>query len=184
MKLVFRSTLFPLFAFLYTIFSDTFAEQYNFKTFSLEEGMSQSTIYTICQDKRGYIWFGTLGGGVSRFDGSEFTHFSVEDGLAGNQVYKIIEDQLGNLWFGTRNEGVSVYDGKKFRTLNTKNGLKAGTIRDMIQDEKGRILLGTEGGGVHLLNLAQGLDKIEIEIINTTSGLISNAVYSLCKDNF
>ncbi|OFY69610.1 MAG: hypothetical protein A3G23_13830 [Bacteroidetes bacterium RIFCSPLOWO2_12_FULL_37_12] len=184
MKLVFRSTLFPLFAFLYTIFSDTFAEQYNFKTFSLEEGMSQSTIYTICQDKRGYIWFGTLGGGVSRFDGSEFTHFSVEDGLAGNQVYKIIEDQLGNLWFGTRNEGVSVYDGKKFRTLNTKNGLKAGTIRDMIQDEKGRILLGTEGGGVHLLNLAQGLDKIEIEIINTTSGLISNAVYSLCKDNY
>ena len=45
----------------------------------------------IC-DKKGNLWFGTAGGGVSRYDGKFFTNFTTSNGLANNIVYSITEE--------------------------------------------------------------------------------------------
>ena len=68
----------------------------------------------VSEDKTGNLWFGTQGGGVSRYDGKSFTTFSTTQGLANNWVNNIVEDKAGNLWFGTLGGGVSRYDGKSF----------------------------------------------------------------------
>ena len=34
-------------------------ENYNFKNITIEDGLSQSTVETIYQDSKGYIWMGT-----------------------------------------------------------------------------------------------------------------------------
>lgn len=47
------------------------------------------------------MWFGTLGRGVSRYDGITWTSLNTRDGLAGNEVRMIYQDSDGFLWFAT-----------------------------------------------------------------------------------
>ena len=83
---------------------------YNGRTithFTEKEGLSSNNVRTMLKDSRGHIWFGTGGGGVSRYDGQSFIHFTEKDGLSNNIVRTILEDNQGNLWFGSRGGGVS-----------------------------------------------------------------------------
>ena len=55
----------------------------------LNEGISQLSVMTICQDTRGYLWLGTRNG-LNRYNGSEYTVFRHHPGdslsLADNEV--------------------------------------------------------------------------------------------------
>ena len=70
----------------------------------LNEGISQLSVMTICQDTRGYLWLGTRNG-LNRYNGSEYTVFRHHPGdslsLADNEVNEIREDHSKNLWIGT-----------------------------------------------------------------------------------
>ena len=86
-----------------------------------EEGndtYNENYIFAITIDRQGNKWFGTWGGGVSRFDGRTWRNFTTEDGLPGNIVYSIEEDSLGQIWVGTH-QGVSVYDGKSWKSYTS-----------------------------------------------------------------
>tara|TARA_Y100000588_G_scaffold346983_1_gene395378 strand:- start:166 stop:489 length:324 start_codon:yes stop_codon:yes gene_type:complete len=74
---------------------------------SKKEGMMASPSIKHEEDRNEHLWFGTNGGGVSRYDGERFETFTYEDGLAGNQVWFILEDRAGHLWFAVR-DGASV----------------------------------------------------------------------------
>ncbi len=73
-----------------------------FSSFSKLQGLKHDVIRCMLQDKSGNLWFGTNGGGVSKYDGKSFTHFTEKEGLSNNSVFSILEDKSGNLWFGTR----------------------------------------------------------------------------------
>ena len=90
------------------------AQTYNFRTYSVEHGLAQSQVFSICEDKRGNIWFGTGGGGVSVYDGASFRHFTKKEGLGSDHIQVIVEDRAGNLWFGSFGGGVTKYDGLTF----------------------------------------------------------------------
>ncbi len=51
-------------------------ESFNFKNITIEDGLSQSTVETIYQDSKGYIWFGT-NDGLDRYNGYEFKHYKL-----------------------------------------------------------------------------------------------------------
>ena len=55
-----------------------------------------NTFISHCIDSEGKIWFGTKGGGISRFDpeSETFTTYSTENGLPDNVAYGILEDTL------------------------------------------------------------------------------------------
>jgi ligand-binding sensor domain-containing protein/anti-sigma regulatory factor (Ser/Thr protein kinase) len=95
------------------IFACTNAQQYNFKNYSVKEGIAQSQVYCMLQDSRGYLWMGTRGGGITKFDGINFTTYSIKDGLSNNYVLCLKEDAQKNLWIGTNN-GLCSYNGIKF----------------------------------------------------------------------
>ncbi len=69
------------FIFVFIISISTYAQQYNFINYSIEDGLVQSQIRAINQDSDGYLWIGTLGG-LSKFDGINFENFSTNDGGA------------------------------------------------------------------------------------------------------
>jgi ligand-binding sensor domain-containing protein len=94
-----------------------------FTTYTTKEGLANNAVFSIAGDKTGNLWFGTGGGGVSRYDGTSFTTYSTAQGLANNTVYAIADDKTGSLWFGTGDGGVSRYDGKAFTTYSTAQGL-------------------------------------------------------------
>ena len=56
-----------------------------FVNFTVNNGLVANTVWTIYQDRDGFLWFGTLGGGgVSRYDGDKFVNFTTNEGLTQN----------------------------------------------------------------------------------------------------
>ncbi len=69
-----------------------------FRRLTLRDGMPSNTVYTIAQDKDGFLWFGTDAGAV-RYDGSNFDVYDVERGLSDDQVFVLESDAEGRVWF-------------------------------------------------------------------------------------
>jgi signal transduction histidine kinase len=127
------------------------------------------------EDREGHLWFGTRGGGVSRYDGQDFTTFTTKNGLAHNAVLSILEDQEGHLWFGTIG-GVSRYDGEEFTTFTTKNGLAHNNLRSMLEDREGHLWFGTDGG------VASRYDGQVFQTLTHQDGLTGQSVRSILQD--
>ncbi len=115
--------------------SHVISQQYIFRTYSLEEGLPQSEVWDLHQDSRGYLWVGTNGGGLCRFNGLQFEVFTEKDGLVDNQVRQIFEDSQGNFWLATF-RGISKYDGLRFQNYTEKEGFPAGTFFRISEDPK------------------------------------------------
>ncbi len=175
--------IFLLFIFLVTV-KFTLAQQYNFKYFTIEEGLPQSTVYEIFQDSKGYLWFGTEGGGICRFDGRAFNTYSKKSGLAGNVVRSILEDNSGNLWIGT-DEGISIFNGIDFRNIDQESGLSSNVVVTLFLDSENIIWAGTAGdkGGLNKIFLNKN-DLVEIEYFTVDNGLTSNIIFGIYQDNF
>ena len=79
-------------------------ESFNFKNITIEDGLSQSTVETIYQDSKGYIWIGT-DDGLNRYNGYEFKHYKHDkydkNSIANNYIVDIIEDKNGYIWVST-----------------------------------------------------------------------------------
>lgn len=116
------------------------------------ETYNENYVFSMAIDPEGNKWFGTWGGGASRFNGTEWQNFTTEEGLAGNIVYAVVIDPHdGAVWFGT-NHGVSRFDGKTWTRYTTQNGLANENVYAIAIDAERRIWLG-EKGGVDILAL-------------------------------
>jgi len=112
------------------------------------DGLPDNVIIAIYRDLDGAMWFGTFGGGVSRYDGKEFVNFTTKDGLASNTVSCICRDKDGFMWFGTGytvspGNGISRYDGEKFVNFTTADGLASNTVNAVHCDSDGTLWVGT-----------------------------------------
>ncbi|MCU0432373.1 MAG: histidine kinase [Bacteroidia bacterium] len=124
------------------------AQQFNFRNWSVADGLAQSQVYALAEDTRGYLWAGTRGGGVSRFDGISFTTYSEENGLPGNFVRCLVASPNGSVWAGT-DEGLAFFDGAKFVPVPLPGN--AGLVNALLCDRLGQIWAATEDTGVVVL---------------------------------
>ena len=124
----------------------TISQTYNFNCYSIEDGLAQSQVRDIIQDKKGYMWFATNGGGVSKFDGKSFTNYTTNDGLGYNSVYSIVEDDEGNIWFGTYGGGISKFDGINFTTFTTADGLVNNKVWSISTSQDDGLWIATQRG--------------------------------------
>ncbi|HEX5169420.1 MAG TPA: two-component regulator propeller domain-containing protein [Cyclobacteriaceae bacterium] len=80
---------------------DGHTQRLRFDQMSVSDGLSSNSVYTIFQDRRGFIWFGTLDG-LNRFDGYEikvYKHNKKDiESLSGNRITNIFEDRHHDLW--------------------------------------------------------------------------------------
>ncbi|MEX1000503.1 MAG: two-component regulator propeller domain-containing protein [Crocinitomicaceae bacterium] len=134
-----------LFCIVFVISFFSAGQQFHFKKYSLEEGLSRSGVYFIMQDNAGFIWIGTEGGGACKFDGKKFTNYTRHNGLASENVRTIFQDDRGIIWFGTAN-GLSYYNGKKIQSIYREDGLADNFVRSITQDYEGNIWVGTDRG--------------------------------------
>jgi ligand-binding sensor domain-containing protein/serine phosphatase RsbU (regulator of sigma subunit) len=76
-----------------------------FNHLTVEDGLSQSAVTCILQDKKGFMWFGTQDG-LNRYDGYNFRVFknnpSDSTSLSDNFIFSIYEDQVGILYIETQ----------------------------------------------------------------------------------
>ena len=147
-----------------------------FRNYSTDDGLALDAVNCSLLDSRGHLWFGTNGGGVSRYDGNSFTNYTTVQGLAGNAVRSMLEDSKGNLWFGTIGGGVSKYDGYTFVNFKAKDGLGADIIFSIVEDGSGNIWFGTGGGGV------SKYDGEKFITMTRKEGLVDDVIISTGKD--
>jgi two-component sensor histidine kinase/ligand-binding sensor domain-containing protein len=121
------------------------AQSYDFISYGVEDGLSQSEPRCMLQDSRGLLWLGTAGGGVCSFDGIKFNEYGKKEGLPGEIITCIAEDSSGNVWFGTTDGGAAMYDGKTFSVIDNRRGLNGNEVRSIIA-EKNKILIGVDFG--------------------------------------
>jgi ligand-binding sensor domain-containing protein len=76
----------------------THAQTPNFKHYTVNDGLPSSSIYTVSQDSKGFVWVAT-DKGVVKFDGYGFKVFTTADGLPTNDIWDISEDLQGRIWF-------------------------------------------------------------------------------------
>jgi ligand-binding sensor domain-containing protein/serine phosphatase RsbU (regulator of sigma subunit) len=142
----------------------------------VDQGMSSTFVWSVLQDRQGYIWLGTNGGGASRYDGRSFAHYTVREGLTSNVVKCMVQDRSGQLWFGTNGGGITRYDGDAFYQLDVKEGLASGRIWAMYEDSRGAMWLGTNSSG------AIRVKGDTVTHFTMKEGLSSNRIWAVAED--
>lgn len=124
------------------------AQSYSFLRYSIADGLPQSQVSSIAEDKQGYLWVGTLGG-LGRFNGSNFVNFSTKDGLLNNRITHLyVQDE--QLWIGHEG-GVSLYSNGKFRKWIFAEENKNVNVLAIKAFKKG-VVIATNGGGLFFIN--------------------------------
>ncbi len=110
-------------------------------------------VFSIMQDKKGMLWFGTTDGVVC-YDGNNFTSFINNNTIINDSsltlkgVQCMLEDKKGNIWFGSGPmafEGLCLYNGKSLTKVKLKN---ENWIRKITEDKNGNILIATRRIGL------------------------------------
>ena len=87
------------------IAQDYYTSKYlRFQHITVKDGLSQSSVHHILQDKKGYLWFCTEDG-LNRYDGYNIKIYKHNpnnlNSLTSNYVFTAYEDNSGFIWFGT-----------------------------------------------------------------------------------
>lgn len=111
--------------------------------------VADAHITAVLQDHVGFMWIGTQGDGLYRYDGYRFQAYEAQTGdsqtLPNSNITSLYEDAAGSLWVTTW-EGVSRYDRKtdRFETWTTGDSTPWSNV--VHQDAAGTIWIGTMGG--------------------------------------
>jgi ligand-binding sensor domain-containing protein len=140
----------------------------HWRTFDATDGLPGGVIRAVLQDRAGYLWIGSFGGGLSRYDGHSFKPLE----LTSRRVQSVIEDLEGNLWIGTYEQGLFRYDGQGFAHFTTQDGLAADTVLRVFQDREGQIWAGT-------INGLSRYDGHGFESFTTQNGLPGDQVHAI-----
>ena len=108
-------------------------------------GPNPNFIISALVDQNNHKWFGTWGGGLTRYDGTTWHTYTMEDGLAGNFILSLALDPEGRVWAGT-DTGASWFDGTKWHLINDADGLPDNNVFAMLFDKRGHRWFGTLQG--------------------------------------
>jgi signal transduction histidine kinase/ligand-binding sensor domain-containing protein/DNA-binding response OmpR family regulator len=164
------------------MFSQNKFENYQFRI--VKEGISKRAIYTIAQDRFGFMWIGTNGAGLYKYDGVNYVAYEydskVHNSINSNLIYANYVDTENRLWIGT-DEGLCLYNRNlnTFETIDLQKDFKkekktAISVKSIIQDSDGNLLLGTLSYGFLKLNLnSRRVSKIKLDAPTNENYLIN-----------
>ena len=160
-----------------------------FEHLGVENGLSQSVVSVILQDKMGFMWFGTEDG-LNRFDGYDIKIFRPDpddpNSLNDRWITALCEDSQGYLWIGTRFGGLNRYDpenGQFTHYMNDPhniNSLSNNHVTSLLQDNQGNLWIGTNEG-LNRLDLRTG--KFHHYRANSYNKLSSDEISVLFQDS-
>ena len=155
--------------------------------------ISLNQVTTITEDKDGYMWFGTFGGGINKFDPAhnKFSHYKHNPtdpfSLSSNNISVIYEDRTGNLWVGTISEGLNKLDKSSNKFIHIlhnpddESTLNGNNVYSILEDKSGLIWIGAEG--LNIYNRNQNQFKHFAHNPNNSNSLSNNKVTCFIEDN-
>lgn len=173
-----RNIFFLLFLFLN--FFSLFAQQYNFLNYGVEDGLPQSTVYEIFQDNDGYLWLGTDGGGLSRYDGYRFKTYGKSEGLNANVIRKITQDKQNNIWVAT-NGGLYFIKNGKIQPFGQIPDNKSIFFFSVFIDSKQNIWAASTGRGIFKITPSPN-NTFVVKNYLVADGLSNEYIFDVCED--
>ena len=144
----------------------------------MTDGLSNSWISDIHQDKQGFIWVATQYG-LNRFDGTKFKYYTSNpndtSSLSTNWVLSIVEDRDGTLWLGTYGSGLHHYDphsktfSRLFYNYENPGESRLQSIHTILVDSSDNFWISTYNDEVlyfnttmHILTVLDGLKDLSL----------------------
>jgi ligand-binding sensor domain-containing protein len=136
-------------------------ETARFNHLTIEDGLAQSHVSSLIQDRHGFMWFATLDG-LNRYDGYAFTRYKHDDdvptSLSSNNISAVLEGPNGLIWAATEDGGLNRIDpmfdpaaGQVVRYMHNSddpNSLSDNHLESLAIDQDGILWIGTGGGGL------------------------------------
>lgn len=159
-----------------------------FERLSVEDGLSQHSVFSVLQDRQGFIWFGTQSG-LHRFDGYQMTVYRSDGNdpgsLPDNYVSALYEDGDGYLWLGTKG-GLARRDPSsgRFRrhALADPGRAPARAVVGIVPGPDGALWLATNDGVVRF-DPATGRHRAYMHDPDAAASLRDNRVSALAFDH-
>jgi len=138
------------------------AQHHALRQYTAVDGLPQSQVNSMVEDQFGYLWIGTSGGGLARFDGREFKVYTTFDGLLSNIVTSIFIDSRSVIWI-IHPQGITRFDGltfRKYQPASSPEGMKR--IRRMVQFGDTLFIVSNQGliGRIHRDSVYSWADRI------------------------
>ena len=161
--------------------------QLRFERIGNQQGLSQSTVLKIFQDKKGFIWFATRDG-LNKYDGYNFTVyrnvFNNPNSISSSSITCISEDKNENLWVGTADGGINKMNKEtgnfiRFKQTDNKNDISKLNISSIIVTKENQIFAATYGAG--LLQIDGNSELVKWKIIETVP-ISTNSISQIYQD--
>ncbi len=191
-KKLLKSGLFFFVAAPFLIAAQNFSiKDIRFENYRVEDGLSHSTVFSICQDADGFIWFATPDG-LHRFDGYKFRVFeNIPDdttSLTSNNISCLLPAEDGTIYVGTWGGGLNVFNpktGKVVRRILKKSGENSITdnrIQTVYRDRKGCYWFGTYREGLNYYNPENKHFITYKHNIDNPNSISDNRIWSIIQD--
>lgn len=160
------------------------AQQYDLRTFSLEQGLPSAGVNDICEDADGFLWVATEEG-LARSQGSRFESFDQRQGAPGVEATALLASRSatgeGRLWTGFRNGTLACWSNGTFTPFTPSTPFPPYPVRTILDGPGNTLWLGIRGGGVWSVDttthavkaMNQGLPTARI---NALAGLGGNGL--------
>lgn len=131
----------------------------------MENIPTQRAVATISQDKQGFIWMGTNGLGLFKYNGKDYQSYQFTEAdsvsLSNSLIHTTYVDSKNRLWIGTE-KGIDLYNREQdnFLHIHLLNNPNNGgiSVQAIIESEDGNILVGTHEHGLFKI------DKNSLEV--------------------
>ncbi len=183
--------LFSLLIFAVTASFGQLIDKPNIELISVVDGLPSSNTTALLQDRRGFIWIGSLDG-LIRYDGYSFLHITAKpedkNSLPNNSVYSIIEDQNGFIWLGQLGGYVSRIDPNtlEVKKIQLKEALET-DINKLFMDSQGKIWLSVRSVGLFRYDGKESFEFVselpELPQLNDVASKWFNAIGCFVETN-
>ncbi len=153
-----------VFILLACLINPGYAQNFKFKKFGVQQGICHPFVYTINQDKNGFIWIGT-GEGLCQFNGFDFNSGVVNDSLVKDVVISSYKDSGENLWFGFQNGTMCRYDGNTFNVSEVSDEIKS-SINGFAETADGKIFAASMNDGIVVIENNREIYRYTNELKN------------------
>ena len=113
--------------------------------FDTRDGLPQSQVTNVLEDRHGFIWAGTADG-LIRLGPNGSQLFDATTGFRTKDIYALIEDHEGAIWVGGADSGIHRIQGRLVTNFGPKNGLRNETVFNFLETHDGVLLAGSKGG--------------------------------------
>ena len=159
-----------------------------------DNSLANNLVQGIVEDAQGYLWIGSWGGGIDRFDRrterwQHYRHNPADPhSLSSNVVLCLLMDSQGHLWAGTDDGGLNRMDspGRFTRFVHRpgdKTSISDNSVKGLLEDAGHHIWAATVNGGLDELDASTGTFRSMVHNPRNPESVGSNDVICLYEDS-